>query len=123
MTQQQTEKTVLVVEDDAGIGHVLVQFIGQETPYHPLLVTTGSDALQAVRVTRPSLLLLDYRLPGMTGIELYDHLQSTEGGAAIPAIMISATLPHREIVQRQIVGMKKPFDIDNLLQTIENLIR
>jgi len=122
VTAQQTQKTVLIVEDDAGIGYVLVQFIGQETSYHALLATTGREALQAVSATRPGLLLLDYRLPGMNGIELYDQLQRTEGGAAIPAIMISATLPSHEIRQRDIVGMKKPFDIDTLLLTIENLI-
>ena len=123
VTERQVEKTVLIVEDDAGIGFVLVQFIGQETPFSALLVTTGSDALQAVSVTRPNLLLLDYRLPGMNGIELYDQFQRVEGGTAIPVIMISATLPHHEIAQRNIIAMKKPFDIDDLLQTIENLIQ
>ncbi len=120
---EQTQKTVLIVEDDADIGFVLVQFIGQETPYHALLVTTGRDALRAVSTTTPSLLLLDYLLPGMNGIELYDQLQHMKGGRAIPAIMISATLPSSDIRQRDIVGMNKPFDIDDLLQTIEKMIR
>jgi DNA-binding response OmpR family regulator len=123
MTERQAEKTVLIVEDDPGIGFVLEQFIGQETRYYALLVTTGSDALQAVSVTRPSLLLLDYHLPGMNGIELYDQLQRMEEGTAIPVIMISATLPLHEIAQRNIIAMKKPFDINVLLQTIENLIQ
>jgi CheY-like chemotaxis protein len=118
----QAEKTVLIVEDDEDIGLVLVQCIVQETSFRALLFTNGSDALQAMQTTKPSLLLLDYRLPGMNGIELYDHLQSLEGGKDIPGVMISASLPHREIAQRQLVGMKKPVDIDDLLQTIENLI-
>jgi CheY-like chemotaxis protein len=106
-----------------GIGFVLLQFIAQETPYQALLVTTGQAALRAVSTTTPSLLLLDYRLPGMNGIELYDQLQQRKGGRAIPAIMISATLPSHEIRQRDMVGMKKPFDIDDLLQTIETMIQ
>ena len=36
--------------------------------------------------------------------------------------MISASLPHREIAQRHLVGMNKPVDVYDLLQTIENLI-
>jgi hypothetical protein len=36
--------------------------------------------------------------------------------------MISASLPQREIAQRHLVGMHKPVDLDELLQTIENLI-
>lgn len=111
------------MEDDAGIGFVLVQFIEQETPYHALLATNGQHGLRMALASRPHLLLLDYRLPGMNGIELYDHLHQVEGGMDIPVIMISATLPSREIAQRHIVGMQKPVDLDSLLQTIENLIR
>ena len=122
MHDPQTEKTVLIVEDDEDIGLFLVQCIVHETPYRALLVTNGSDALQAMRTIRPSLFLLDYRLPGMNGIELYDHLQRLEAGGEIPAIMMSATLPHREIAQRRLVGMHKPFDVYDLLRTIETLI-
>ena len=100
-----------------------MQFIGQETPYHALLVTTGREALSAVSSSRPGLLLLDYRLPGMNGIELYDRLQRMEEGRALPTIMMSATLPWHEIRQRDMVGMQKPFDIDDLLQTIEKMIQ
>jgi CheY-like chemotaxis protein len=114
---------VLIVEDDESIGYVLVQVLAQETSYHALLVTTGQEALQVVRAIRPHLFLLDYRLPGMNGIELYDHLQRLEGRAGIPVIMLSATLPSQEIVHRHIVGLPKPVDLDELLQTIENLIQ
>jgi CheY-like chemotaxis protein len=114
---------VLIVEDDEGIGFVLAEIISQETPYDALLVTNGLDALQAVRAMRPGLLLLDYRLPGMNGIELYDHLQRLEGREGIPVILMSATLPYQEIAQRQVIGMKKPLDLDDLLQTIEHLIQ
>jgi CheY-like chemotaxis protein len=119
---RQTEKTVVIVEDDEDIGLFLVQCIVHETPFRALLVTNASDALQAVRTTHPGLLLLDYQLPGMNGIELYDQLQDVEGGKDIPVVMISATLPHREIAQRHLVGMHKPVDLYELLQTIENLI-
>ena len=118
----QTEKTVVIVEDDEDIGLLLVQFLVHETPFRALLVTNASDALQAMRTTHPSLFLLDYQLPGMNGIELYDHLQGVEGGKDIPVVMISATLPQREIAQRHLVGMNKPVDVYELLQTIENLI-
>lgn len=122
MHDPQTEKTVVIVEDDEDIGLVLVQCIVHETPFRALLVTNASDTLQAMRTTHPSLFLLDYRLPGMNGIELYDHLQDVEGGKDIPVVMISASLPHREIAQRHLIGMNKPVDLYDLLQTIENLI-
>jgi CheY-like chemotaxis protein len=119
---RQTEKTVVIVEDDEDIGLLLVQFLVHETSFRALLVTNARDALQAMRTTQPSLFLLDYQLPGMNGIELYDHLQDVEGGKGIPVVMLSASLPHREIAQRHLVGMNKPVDLDDLLETIENLI-
>lgn len=122
MHDRQTEKTVVIVEDDEDIGKFLVQCIDHETPFRALLVTNAGDALQAMITTHPSLLLLDYQLPGMNGIELYDQLQDVEGGQDIPVVMISASLPHREIAQRHLVGMNKPVDLYELLQTIENLI-
>lgn len=119
---RQTEKTVVIVEDDEDIGLLLVQCIVQETPFRALLVTTAPDALAAMRTLHPSLLLLDYQLPGMNGLELYDHLRGMEAGKDIPVVMLSATLPQREIAHRHLVGMHKPVDLYDLLQTIENLI-
>src|SRR5438270_6391412 len=90
-----TVKTVLVVEDDTGIGSFLVQAISQETPHHAMLVTDGLQAIKAVSNIKPSLLILDYQLPHMNGIELYDRLHTTKGLEDIPAIMISARLPRK----------------------------
>ncbi|HYL44138.1 MAG TPA: response regulator [Ktedonobacteraceae bacterium] len=115
-------KTVLVVEDDTGIGNFLVQAILQETPYQAMLVADGFQALKAVTNIRPSLFILDYQLPRMNGIELYDQLHATRGLEHIPAMVISARLPRQEIEKRQIIAMSKPLELDDFLNTIENLL-
>src|SRR5438128_8643419 len=99
-----TVKTVLVVEDDTGICNFLVQAISQETSYHALLVADGFQALKAVASIKPSLFILDYQLPRMNGIELYDKLHTTKGLEEIPAIVMSARLPKHEIEKRKIVS-------------------
>src|SRR5579863_2044814 len=86
-------KTILVVEDDTDIGSFLVQAILQETHYQALLVTDGFQALKVMSSIRPSLLILDYQLPSMNGIELYDRIQETPTLERPPAILISARLP------------------------------
>jgi len=58
----------------------------------------------------------------MNGIELYDRLHTTQGLEHVRAIMISANLPQQEIRQRQIVGIRKPFGLDDLLNTIEKVL-
>src|SRR5258707_3661296 len=115
-------KTVLVVEDDVGIGNFLVQAILQETPYQAMLVADGFQAIKAVTNIRPSLFILDYQLPRMNGIELYDQLHATKGLEHIPAMVISARLPRQEIEKRKIIAMSKPLELDDFLNTIEKLI-
>lgn len=115
-------KTVLVVEDDTGIGNFLVQAILQETPYQAMLVADGFQAIKAVTNIRPSLFILDYQLPRMNGIELYDQLHSTRGLEHIPAMVISARLPRQEIEKRKIIAMSKPLELDDFLNTIEKLL-
>ena len=123
MTEEETPaKTILVVEDDELIGTFLTEAISQETPYHALLVSDGFEALKVTHHIKPSLFLLDYRLPKMNGLELYDQLHAKEGLETVPAILISANLPLRELTKRSIPSLKKPFDLDQLLQTIEKTI-
>ena len=115
-------KTILVVEDDVGIGSFLTQAISQETRHQAMLVTDGFQAFNAITSIKPSLFILDYQLPRMNGIELYDKLHTTRGLEEVPAILISARLPKLDIEKRQIVGMSKPLELDEFLRTIEELL-
>jgi DNA-binding response OmpR family regulator len=115
-------KTVLLVEDDLDIGEFLLQIIGEETSFHALLATDGFEALHLMHEIAPDLFLLDYQLPRMNGIELYDQLHRTKGLEDIPAIMMSARLPKQDIEKRSIIGMNKPFDLSELLDAIEKLL-
>ena len=121
-TKRSTEKTILVVEDDTSIREVLVVVISQETPYHALIVPDGFQALNVIKDITPNLFLFDYQLPRMNGIQLYDRLHITQGFEHIPAIMMSSSLPQQEIRQRQIVGISKPFGLDDLLSTIDKVL-
>ena len=115
-------KTVLIVEDDIHIGEVLVQAIVQETPFIAMLAQSGDEALNLVKNIKPSLFILDYQLPRMSGLELYDILHTNADLAQLPAIMISAQLPVKELQKRNIKGMNKPLDLDDFLQTIEQFL-
>ena len=115
-------KMVLVVEDDVGIGNFLVQAILQETSHQAMLVTDGFQALKAVASIKPSLFILDYQLPRMNGIELYDKLHAMQGFESIPAIIVSARLPRQEIAKRKIMSMNKPLELDDFLNTIDRLL-
>src|ERR1700694_3188068 len=116
---------ILIVEDDPGIGQYIFLTISRETPYQSLLVTDSVRALEVVKHIRPNLFILDYRLPSLSGVELYDQLHLTAGLETIPAIIMSAGLPREqlenEIKRRQLVALPNPHDLDDLLQTIEQV--
>ena len=116
-------KTILLVEDDVNIGEVLVQAISQETPYMVVLATSGSQALEIAHSIKSNLFILDYQLPQMNGIELYDQLQAMPQLNNVPTIMISALLPRQELAKRSAIrAMQKPIDLDEFLEAIESLI-
>ena len=117
------EKIILVVEDDDSIGSMLLETLSQETPYKPVLVNDGFEALRTIRSTKPDLFITDYRLPNMNGIELYDRLRRTHNFDNTPTIIMSAYLPEEEVRKRRLIGLSKPFEIDEFLETVEKLIQ
>jgi DNA-binding response OmpR family regulator len=121
---QATTKTILLVEDDPYISSFLVEAIAQETPYRAIVASDGNAALNLVRHFTPCLFILDYGLPGMNGIELYDRLHINLEVAPIPAILITANrhIPQQQIQQRQLITFMKPFELDSFLVTIETLL-
>ena len=115
-------KTVLIVEDDQDIGSFILRAILYETSYQAIHVTDGYQALETVNTVIPNLLLVDYHLPRMNGIELYDKLHAMQGFESIPAIIVSARLPRQEIEKRKIMSMNKPLELDDFLNTIDRLL-
>jgi DNA-binding response OmpR family regulator len=121
---QETPNMILLVEDDPNIGAFLVEAIAQETPYRAIVASDSHAALKLVRHFTPCLFILDYGLPGMNGIELYDRLHIYKEFASIPAILITADryIPQQQIQQRQLITFMKPLELDSFLATIETLL-
>jgi DNA-binding response OmpR family regulator len=118
-----SNQTIFIVEDDEEISEVLVQALKLETPYVVHHVTDAAQALQVVHSHKPKLFILNYQLPDLDGLELADRLRSIEGLDTVPTLMVSANPPPRkEIRQRNITFFPKPFDLPDLLKTIERLL-
>jgi CheY-like chemotaxis protein len=58
----------------------------------------------------------------MNGLDLYDYLHAHKPLKDIPVIMISASLPQQEITRRQLIGMQKPFEIDELITILKQVL-
>jgi DNA-binding response OmpR family regulator len=119
---QSQQKIILVIEDDASVGACLIEAITQETPYMAFLVTEVDHALAVLKEVKPNIILLDYMLPHMNGLDLYDYLHAHKPLKDVPVIMISANLPQQETTRRQLIGLQKPFEIDDLLTTLKETL-
>src|SRR5579859_2507224 len=97
-----TVKTILVVEDDRSMASFFVEAIKQETSHQALFAFDGHHALKLLFDLKPDLLLLDYNLPRMNGLDLYDHIHSIKELAHIPALLISARPPLEEVKKRNL---------------------
>ena len=120
VTKAATSKVILVVEDDGANAELLMQVLLRETPYHAYLATDGIAALQLISHVKPDLFILDYRLPGTTGIELYECLHAHPRFKQTPALILSACLEdnQEEIDSHKLLALAKPFDVDELLALI-----
>ena len=114
--------SILVVEDDKHVGEFLQQAIDEYTPYQTTVVHDGTHALEKAQQIQPCLLLLDYKLPGINGLEVYDRLQSMEETRGVPAIIMSASLPTEELQSRGIYQLRKPMDIGNVIRMITHAL-
>ena len=120
-------QVILVVEDEETISDFIVRVLEEETPYKALSVANAIQALELVEVIKPDLFMLDYQLPGINGLELFDRLHAMQGLEAVPALMFSADAFSEKALQqslqeRHITFLMKPFELDYLLQVVENLL-
>ncbi len=125
VTQNQTTEpgnVILVVEDDDTIRELVRLTLSEEDNNTVLCAAHGHEALELVSITVPDVFLLDYQLPSMTGIQLYDKLHLMQGLQHVPGIVMSANLPLHELEKRNLLGLYKPFDLDDLLEIVQRAL-
>ena len=114
---------ILVIEDDPAI----LKMLRRGLAYEGYLVDTATDGRSGLMVARdnhPDLVVLDWMLPGMDGLEVCHRLRT---GGEVPILMLTA----KDTVQDRIQGLDagaddylvKPFNLDELLARIRALLR
>jgi DNA-binding response OmpR family regulator len=96
--------------------------IEQETAYQIAHTVDGSTAWKFLQYVKPQLVILDYRLPGMNGIQLYDLMYGNNDLHDVPVLLLSAVPPAAEVARRKMVSLQKPFDLNNFLCTIAAIL-
>jgi two-component system alkaline phosphatase synthesis response regulator PhoP len=116
--------TILVVDDDPAIvGLLRVSF--ELDDYEVLEAGDGDGALEAARVARPDLVVLDVMLPGRDGLQVARVLRADPVTAGIPLLLLSAKAQPGDVEAGAAVAdeyVTKPFDPIDLLARAAKLI-
>lgn len=117
------ERTILVVDDHSESSHLLMTLLDSQG-YTVHRVLAGRDALGMVEAVSPDLLLLDIRLPDLSGYQVCAILKANPETAGIPVIFLSALEDALDKVKAFAVGgadyITKPFQIEELVARVEN---
>lgn len=117
---------VLVVEDEQAISELL-QYNLEREGFTVQLAGDGEEAMLAIAERRPDLILLDWMLPEVSGIELCRRLQVRPETREIPVIMLTARSEEEDRVRGLDVGaddyVTKPFSMTELVARIRAVLR
>ncbi len=116
---------ILVAEDERDIRD-LVTFTLRFSGYEVVAAIDGADAVDKAAHERPDLILMDVRMPRMTGYEACKHLKANPVTANIPVVFLSAKGQEAEVRTGLDVGateyILKPFAPDQLAARVKEVL-
>src|SRR5688572_20893698 len=119
-------KTILVADDESHILNV-VSLKLRNAGYRVLTARDGQEALDIALAERPDLLITDYHMPQLSGLELCRRLKQEPATSTMPAIMLTARgyhLEDRDTEESGILKMlSKPFSPRHLLATVNEVLQ
>lgn len=117
---------IMIVEDEAGLV-TLLKYNLEKKGYETAIVMDGKDVMEQALTEKPDLILLDWMLPNVAGIDLCREMRKTYELRNTPLIMLTARSDEADKVRGLSYGaddyMTKPFSIPELLARIAALLR
>lgn len=116
-------EAVLIVDDQPSVRRLLQEVLREEG-YTVFMARDGREAVEIARTARPSLVLLDLKMPGMSGVDLMRELWNVVPG--IKGIVMTA-YSNPETTQRirelgSIRWIIKPFDLDQVCSLVREIL-
>jgi len=118
-------KRVLIADDEPNIV-ISLEFLMKREGHEVSIARDGPSALEAIRTTRPDLVLLDVMMPGMSGFEVCQAVRADEALAGVRILMLSAKGRDTDIAKGSAMGadayMTKPFSTKELAEKVRELL-
>ncbi len=117
--------TVLLAEDDPDIRHLISTKL-RRSGFDVIETVDGAEALAAARRDHPDLILLDVRMPRLSGFEVLRELRADPGTAALPILILTARTRAVDVELAYAAGATdyiiKPFSPRELVRRVEEAL-
>lgn len=124
--QSATAERVLVVDDEPDIV-ALVAYHLAKSGYSVSTATSGSEGLAVARRDKPSIIVLDLMLPGLSGLEMMEELRDDPATARIAVLMLTARREESDRIKGLTMGaddyLTKPFSPQELVLRVGAILR
>lgn len=120
----QLARNLLIVDDNEGICKLLFELFSDEG-YDVETAQSGMEALRCVKARVPSLIILDMKMPGMSGIEALHEIRKIN--LQVPVIVMTAYAELDTIIETKESGLvqhylSKPFDLNELCFLVKEVL-
>jgi two-component system, OmpR family, phosphate regulon response regulator PhoB len=126
MATQRVAARILVVEDERDIAALVAYHLTKEG-YRVRTAEAGQEALQAIAVEKPDLMILDLMLPGFSGYEVLQELRRRPEMADVPVVVLTARRDEADRVKGLELGaddyVTKPFSPRELVLRVSAVLR
>ncbi|RJP70742.1 MAG: response regulator [Candidatus Abyssobacteria bacterium SURF_17] len=117
---------ILVVDSDTVMAELMRSYLGDEKGYEVLIAETGASGIRAALEQLPDLILVDFRLADMSGLEMHDRLRQNPATKEIPVIYVSSFLTLRTIEKATDKGARgfisKPFTLSEIYTKVATIL-
>jgi len=119
-----TNELILIVEDNEK-NRKLLRDVLQFKGYRTIEAEMGEDGVTLAAEHKPDLILMDYQLPGIDGIEAFRRIRNAPGTAHIPIVAVTASAMPEEARKMKEAGfdgfLTKPIYVKQFLQAVVDL--
>ena len=125
MSPTDSQPSILIADDESHIVHV-VSLKLRNAGYRVLTARDGEEALEVALRERPDLVVTDYQMPYMTGLEVSIKLKEHEATKSVPILMLTArgfSLEGEDLERTNIADVvSKPFSPREVLNRVQQMI-
>jgi len=123
---EQGMRSIVVADDDPGVRQLIKTILELDGSYQVVEAENGSEALRLVQAEHPALVVLDRRMPGLTGDEVCSALRHQPATCELPVVMVTSDSGDEVQGYTLCAGvnavLQKPFHPAQLLEIVSQLL-